>query len=237
MSRNTLIGFFFVFAVLLFSLTACVKAKSPTAPANLATDTPTVNATTTATVNATGTASVASATATSVAATETATAQPTATPDCTLIFGNYNTSFVSGLWSQYLIGSPFVANATTTVNTIRLVFASGETCIAGIYTDNGGVPGTLLGQTAVTSTVDGNWTYVPLLAPVAVTSGTTYWIISEGEFNYGAIMGSGGASTVTKYVSELWVNVASGMPSNISALGWTAWGSPYGAELSAYNCQ
>lgn len=49
----------------------------------------------------------------------------------------------------------------------------------GLYTDNGGDPGTLLTQASTTQMTAGTWNTIPV-SPVSITSGVAYWIAILG---------------------------------------------------------
>jgi hypothetical protein len=168
-------------------------------------------------------------------ATATATCTETVTPVvtvCTMAFGNNDVNYTGSLWGGYLIGSPFVAGTSSTVNSIGGQHA-GDSVIAGIYSDSSGKPETLLAQTVVT-VIAGEPFEIPLISSLPLTQGTTYWLIIEG-INYGAVPDNGVPGT-TLYASEPWANVSSGLPADISSLSWSSPGST-SVELAAYNCQ
>lgn len=170
-------------------------------------------------------------------ATATATATRTATPVvtvCTKAFGNDDLNYTVAWWGGYLMGSPFVAGISSTVNSISGLSANNDSVIAGIYSDSSGKPGTLLAQTVVTA-VAGGRLEIPLISSLAVTQGTTYWLITEG-INFGAVF-DGGVPGTTLYAPEPWANVSSGLPADISSLSWVTHYSNLSVELAAYNCQ
>jgi hypothetical protein len=85
----------------------------------------------------------------------------------------------------------FSTVATTTGSVKQLTFyvdstSAASSVIVGLYTDNGGHPGTLLSQSAVAAPAAGAWANVSMPA-AGVTTGSTYWI---------AVLGPNGAGTV-----------------------------------------
>jgi chitodextrinase len=81
------------------------------------------------------------------------------------------------------------ASGTGKVSSLQLYLASSSsaaTVSAGIYSDAGGHPGTLLAKGSASAHA-GDWNAVPLASPVTVAEGTVYWI---------AILSPVGAGTV-----------------------------------------
>ena len=84
----------------------------------------------------------------------------------------------NGLGTGTIRACKVTASANYTVQSLILdtTSASGTAnVIVGLYSDNAGVPQTLLATTASTSNVSGAHEY-PLTIPYAVTLGTDYWI-------------------------------------------------------------
>src|SRR5690349_12217888 len=70
-----------------------------------------------------------------------------------------------------------------TIGSVTVYLDSSSTAgkvTVGIYADNGGHPGTLLGQGSTSQPVAGSWNAVPI-SPVSVTQGTRYWIAILGS--------------------------------------------------------
>lgn len=65
---------------------------------------------------------------------------------------------------------------------LRKVGTPGDSVSVSIYTDSGGVPGTSLGNASVSAagiSANSAWTEFIFSTPVALTGGTTYWLIVE----------------------------------------------------------
>ncbi|HRD67655.1 MAG TPA: PKD domain-containing protein [Candidatus Competibacter sp.] len=83
------------------------------------------------------------------------------------------------------------ADKTGRVASLSVYVASGSTAlVAGLYTNNNGRPGSLLGQGTLSAPKAGSWNTVDLPA-TAVAAGTTYWI---------AILSPGGSLQVSDQV-------------------------------------
>jgi chitodextrinase len=81
------------------------------------------------------------------------------------------------------------ASGTGTVSALQLYLSSSSSAAkvsAGIYSDVGGHPGTLLAKGSATAHA-GDWNAVPLASPVTVAEGTIFWI---------AILSPAGAGTI-----------------------------------------
>src|ERR1700680_400404 len=77
---------------------------------------------------------------------------------------------------------PATANTTGSVGIIALYLdpTSGSGPVyAGLYADNSGHPGTLLGQGTKASPVAGSWNQISI-APSNITAGLRYWIAVLG---------------------------------------------------------
>jgi hypothetical protein len=217
-------------AVSTLTATATITKTATDVIADTKTVTPTITETATDVVADTATMTVTETATAEDTATSTATTTPVVVV-CTQIFGNIDDNYNLNLWNNYMIGSPFTAGSTGVINAVKLR-NNISNVIVGIYSDNSGAPGSLLAETAATS-VSINPSTIALISPLNVTSGTTYWIISVGESS-GAII-SAGATGTTLYSAEAWANVSSGMPSSLSGVSWSTWGTT-SAELAAYNC-
>jgi hypothetical protein len=76
-----------------------------------------------------------------------------------------------------------IARGSGSVNQMTVYVANGTTAgwlVAGIYSDSGGHPGTLLGQSEPTALTVGGWNTVSIPA-VSLASGTPYWIAVQGD--------------------------------------------------------
>lgn len=79
------------------------------------------------------------------------------------------------------------ASSTGTVNTLFVYGDTSSTATilaAGLYTDNGGHPGTLLAQGSLSGPVAGTWNAVSI-PTTSLTSGTTYWLALLGASGSG----------------------------------------------------
>jgi hypothetical protein len=82
------------------------------------------------------------------------------------------------------------ASTTGTVSTLRVYVDAGSTAttlIAGLYANNVGHPGALLGRGTLTAPTAGVWNSVSLTTGVPVTSGTVYWIALLGPAGSGTL--------------------------------------------------
>jgi len=100
----------------------------------------------------------------------------------TTAVGSTNTAITANT----MRGTRFQAGANMTVTKINLNIG---TSVAGniqcaIYTDNGGVPGTLLMGTGALSNPGTGWKTFTLTSSQALTSGTYYWILCWSAANY-----------------------------------------------------
>lgn len=103
---------------------------------------------------------------------------PTATPEptaCGIVCGNSadddDDSFSNGI----LIAVSFTASTNCTLTTLSCKSSSSTGQIAmGIYSDNSGVPGTLLAQTPGNTPVTG-WNSITI-TPLSIVSGVQYWL-------------------------------------------------------------
>ena len=70
------------------------------------------------------------------------------------------------------------AGASGTLTKLTLYVDAGSTAskiVAGVYSDSGGNPGTLLGQGSISTIVNGAWNDIPL-AGGSISGGGKYWI-------------------------------------------------------------
>jgi hypothetical protein len=75
------------------------------------------------------------------------------------------------------------ASATGIVATLSVYVDTGSTAtslVAGLYADNGGQPGALLGSGTLSAPTAGAWNTIALTTGVPVTTGTAYWIALLG---------------------------------------------------------
>jgi hypothetical protein len=99
--------------------------------------------------------------------------------------------------------------------------------VAGLYSDNGGTPGTLLGYGSNSSTLQaGAWNSIPI-STANIISGSSYWI---------ALLGSSDGNAVYRAAATSTCNSQTSQQTSLSALpsSWTA--GPFGpvCPLSAY---
>jgi hypothetical protein len=107
------------------------------------------------------------------------TVQNTAPPPLTYLFGDQaieaaTDSNVAGIAEAFQTMSA----TTGTVRKVTVYVAAGSaatTLVAGVYSDSGGHPGTLLARGSLGSPVAAAWNDVSV-STTAVTSGTRYWI-------------------------------------------------------------
>jgi hypothetical protein len=104
----------------------------------------------------------------------------------------------------------YTATTSGTANGVQ-VYLNGTNqasqVVVGLYTDNNGKPGTLLGQTTITTPVNGTWNTATLPTGVSITSGTNYWLAVLGPKSQGTIgfrdKASGGVGSHTSSQSNL----------------------------------
>jgi len=121
----------------------------------------------------------------------------TVTPTNTLcpgIFGNSvvgdsNSTFPPNLWF-----SPFQPSGNQVIYNLS-IYNPGEYAL-GIYSDNGGVPTTLLGETGVQAATSTGWNTVALNQPVSLTAGVTYWLCEHSTNQYYVTTNSGAVYVV-----------------------------------------
>jgi hypothetical protein len=124
------------------------------------------------------------------------------------------------------------SGSVDTLNVFVDSASTATTLIAGVYSDYGGHPGSLLGTGTLNSPTPGAWNAVTLGSPASVTSGSTYWIAILGPSGAGTLRfrdhccGGGSPSEVSKQtaLSALPATWATGTRYNDGALG--AYGTP-----------
>ncbi len=87
-------------------------------------------------------------------------------------YGTHNTS--------YVLAQPFTITSAATVTGFGVGFYTSNcnTCYAGVYEDNGGKPGTLLGETSWNCNTGGTNT-TSLTTPFDLTTAGTYWVAHQ----------------------------------------------------------
>ncbi len=94
------------------------------------------------------------------------------------------------------------------ITAIRVYIDASSTAteiVTGIYDNNSGRPGKLLGQVKSKVTQDGTWVQIPI-PTVKVTAGKTYWIAilgSKGQLKFRDRLGSGTAPLITSAQKSL----------------------------------
>ncbi|MEI7640182.1 MAG: hypothetical protein WCJ46_01555 [bacterium] len=137
---------------------------------------------------------------------------PTPTPVCGIIGGNSldddNSYFSNGL----LLAVSFTAATNETVTTLSSKFAvNGGITAMGVYTNNAGVPGTLMVETSQTTAI--GWNSVTI-TPLSITSGTAYWLAV-----YGSNTGPLDTTTITISSKYMAYSYSTGLP--VSPTGWS----------------
>ena len=77
----------------------------------------------------------------------------------------------------------FVALSSKNIIRMRMKAAYSYNCRMGLYTNNVDVPDALLAYSLGTSVVSGSWNNIPLVSPVRVKAGETYWIALQMDTN------------------------------------------------------
>ncbi len=120
----------------------------------------------------------------------TVTVDNTAPPPASFLFGDQTVEPASDFNAAGLAEAfQATAAAAGTVTQLSVYIDAGSTAakiVAGLYANNAGHPGALLGQGTLNTPVAGAWNNVQIPS-VAVTSGATYWI---------AILGPSGSGTI-----------------------------------------
>ncbi len=119
------------------------------------------------------------------------------------------------------------ASGTSTKLEAYVDATSGATqLVAGIYSDNGGHPGTLLAQGTLSSPTAGAWNTVPLPS-TSITQGTTYWI---------ALLGPSGAGTLHFRDTSRGTRSENSSQTNLTSLPstWTTGPAWTDSPVSAY---
>jgi Domain of unknown function (DUF1929)/Bacterial Ig domain/Glyoxal oxidase N-terminus/Viral BACON domain len=118
------------------------------------------------------------------------TVQNTAPPPLTYLFGDQTIEAANDSNAAGNAEAFTTTSATTgTVRKLTVYVAAGSAAtslIAGLYSDNGGHPGTLLAQGTLAAPVAGAWNDVPV-PTAAVTAGTRYWIALLGPNGAGVL--------------------------------------------------
>jgi hypothetical protein len=203
--------------VVTFTTNGATGTPSPTPPRATVTATPTpantptptnTPAPSTATPSPTASSTptrTATPTNTSVPPTPTHTPAPTSTPPSgspVLIGSN-----LIGDRQDYTIpgtANAFQLTATAgTLNTLALYLDrtnTATTVVLGVYSDNGGAPGTLLTQGTITAPTNGAWNRVTV-PPITLVAGGSYWLVVLAPQSGGTVQfwdkGSGGAAIVS----------------------------------------
>lgn len=155
-------------------------------------------------------------------------------PPSTLLFGDTATE---GQRDQNSLGTA-EAFQTTAVATGPLgdmfVYLDSSSTVStiwiGLYTDNGGHPGTLLTQASSSSLTSGTWNTIPVPA-VGITSGTSYWIALLGttsgnlffrDRNSGPCHSEGSAQTNLTTLPQTWSSGPTYTDCPISSYGKTS---------------
>ncbi|MDX6476157.1 MAG: hypothetical protein QOH95_1668, partial [Gaiellaceae bacterium] len=121
------------------------------------------------------------------------------------------------------------ASATGQLATIKVYVDTGSAATklaAGVYADNAGHPGALLGQGSISLPVAASWNAVTLPATVPVTAGQAYWI---------ALLGTGGTVRF-RDCGHCGPASEGSLQTTLSSLPatWTTGGSWLDAPLAAY---
>jgi hypothetical protein len=107
-------------------------------------------------------------------------------------------------WTSYIYSADFVAAAAETVSAIGIEVGTpaGHVNLA-IYTDSGGAPSSLLGQTGSTAVSISGWNDIPLSSSISLTSGVRYWLTFQTDTNSLTIHSGYGASGQNGYVKAM----------------------------------
>lgn len=138
---------------------------------------------------------------------------------------------------------PSTANNSGSINSISLYVNSGNSATAvniGIYTNNGGVPNTLLGSGSISSPQMSAWNNISLSSSVSITSGTTYWIAILGtggtlNFREGSTQSSSTETGLSSLPSSWSQTTSNGGNGPLSAYASYDVSSLAGADISSWN--
>jgi hypothetical protein len=93
----------------------------------------------------------------------------------------------------YLVVQKFTA-VDATISDIYIYCSGSGTAKVGVYSDSGGVAGTLLSAQQTATAVIAGWNKISLSTPLAVTNGTSYWLAQNNSTSVSRTMtGLGGS--------------------------------------------
>jgi hypothetical protein len=146
---------------------------------------------------------------------------PTPPPPGAVLIGStveVTPSLSDGLGSGQIEAWPFTAIASGSGTTVGLDLASGSTAqhiVVGLYSNNSGAPGSLLGTATISTPVSG-WNTAIFSSSVNVTTGTQYWIAVLGTgTGLAAVQDHTSGGSCTARVSS--TNGITSMPSTFTA--------------------
>jgi len=95
---------------------------------------------------------------------------------CGVKFGSNSSATNGSSGPGNLFAHKFTASAETELTSLNInLAAAGKYCI-GIYSDNAGLPGSMLVWTGIQTAASG-WNSANLPAPYTIASGTVFWIV------------------------------------------------------------
>ncbi len=119
---------------------------------------------------------------------------PLPTPGCfpATFMGMTNYQYGVSFMSNVAYYEPTAAGGSGTISSIGANMTSGGVSIVvALYTDAGGVPGSMLSSSATLVSGASGWNYYSLTSPVGVSGGTNYWLaIYHVGFPGAFVMGS-----------------------------------------------
>jgi hypothetical protein len=128
------------------------------------------------------------------------------------VLGNTNegttTDYITDVNGAYINANRFLAQVGGTVTHIRAkVGAITGRYQCAIYSDNGGNANTLLRPTVTLTNVSAGWQNFPLIAPLTITNGNSYWLaIWSDDINARVSADSGGNLRFAAYPFDNWPN-------------------------------
>lgn len=183
---------FFLFVLIFIACNNSGNVSPNASPKELETNTPSTINTTTYTATITMTPTI------------------TSTPICTIVFGYEANDDNDLLPGHFLLCNIFTASADKTIYKLGVKLENEFNFCLGLYTDDNGLPGTLLAQTEVTQGTVG-WNEVAVKQPVTVMANQKYWLAAITS--YWAIRVKTQSSNILKAVGCNFAHISQyGMP-------------------------
>lgn len=141
---------------------------------------------------------------------------PTPTPVCGYAFGNNADNDTLGWAGGYLFASSFTLSAGENISSLAVKLGAATNYIAGVYSDNSGVPADIMTQTGVVSGISG-WN-TAVVQTAGLIKGGTYWLVVVTE-NVGVRLNPGTGAGKSANIS--WSEVSAGLPLDLNSKSWS----------------